>query len=212
MHKYGISSQVRDHMCPGMLSLHEQLAVYMCMYNLYKLYRGRSWHKTLVRNDFCIKFSSSLMKCKRWEARPFFCALFKQISILNLCRKKARKIFISIRGTHTDHVLSNTTSQCCYKPLYLQVILLLSRWLYGPFGDVDHSIVHTNRNVGIHKSWLPPWSIQLRPCSGCMSQGVKEPMVYVWPLGNPCSLCHICLDLLIYFLCYSMSFEGFPSS
>lgn len=142
-----------------MLSLYEQLAVYMCMYNLHKLYRGQSWHKTLVRNYFSIKFSSSLMKHKRWEAKPFFCALFEQISILNLCRKKAEKTFISIRGTHIDHILSNMTSQCCCKLLYLQVILLLSHWLYGPYDYVDHCVVHTNRNEGIHKSWLPSWSI-----------------------------------------------------
>lgn len=36
MHKYGINPQVGDHMCTGMRSLHEQLAVYMCMYNLHK--------------------------------------------------------------------------------------------------------------------------------------------------------------------------------
>lgn len=36
MHKYGISPQVGDHMCTGILRLHEQLVVCMCIYNLHK--------------------------------------------------------------------------------------------------------------------------------------------------------------------------------
>lgn len=50
------------------------------------------------------------------------------------------------------HILSSMISQCCYKLLYLQITPLGPRWLYDPYGYVDHSVVHANRNEGIQES------------------------------------------------------------
>lgn len=77
------------------------------------------------------------------------------------------------------------TSQWCYKLLYLQIALLMSHQLYGPYGYVDHSIVYTKRNEGIQGSLFPPWSIQVCPCSGCRSQGHHGLTVVCLPSWKP---------------------------
>lgn len=64
----------------------------------------------------------------------------------------------------------------------------MSHWSHGPYGYVDHSTVHANRNKGIQGRWFPPWSNQVLPHSGCRSLALPRPMVCPWSSWKPLAL------------------------
>jgi len=154
--------------------------------------------------------------------------------------RRLRKLSSISKELSVVHELSNTTSQCCCKPLYLQITLLISHRLYGPCGYVDHSVVHANGNEGIQGSWFTPvehsgfflfWMQESgtpRAYSVCLSSwkprlldpspGSCQPSSSSWRRipslhGSLPLFCFLntSLDSLIHFLCYSTSFADFPS-